>query len=296
MPEPTPEKLLELTEKANEIRQDIIKMLVEAGSGHSAGPLGCADLLTALYFHVLKIDPENPTSPDRDRFVLSAGHLCPVLYATLAHRGFFPKEELMTLRKLNTRLLGHPHNLALPGVEISSGPLGQGLSQAIGMALAIRMNNEELIINNLRGKEPRVYCLLSDGEHDEGQTWEAILFAGKNKLHHLAAIVDRNNIQIDGLTEEVMPLESLAEKYRAFNWHVLEIDGHNIHAIIDACHEAEAIAEKPTVIIAHTIPGKGVEFMEGDFKWHGLPPKGAEAVEALRELRSLGGRIRGEHD
>jgi len=288
----TIEKLKELEEIANEIRQDIVRMLVSAGSGHSAGPLGIADVLTALYFDILKIDPKHPQWGERDLFVLSAGHLCPVLYATLSQRGYFPKSELMTLRKLGSRLQGHPHNLALSGIENSSGPLGQGLSQAIGMALALRLDRSR----QPQAKNRRVYCLLSDGEQDEGQTWEAFMFAGKNHLNNLTAIVDRNNIQIDGFTEDVMPLEPLEQKYKAFNWHVLPIDGHNIHAVIDACHEAEAILEKPTVIIAHTIPGKGVAFMEGDFAWHGSPPKAAEAVEALRGLRSLGGRIRGEHD
>lgn len=292
MPELSFEEVTKLAEKANEIRQDVIKMLVAAGSGHSAGSLDSADILTALYFSVLKINPNDPKDPSRDLFVLSAGHLNPVFYATLAHRGFFPVKELLTLRKLKSRLPGHPHNLETPGVENSSGPLGQGLSQALGMALALRLRSGKA--GNV-GSLPRVYCLMSDGEQDEGQAWEAVLFAGKNKLSNLTAIIDRNNIQIDGLTENVMPLEPLADKYRAFNWHVLEVDGHNIREIINACHTAFSISEKPTVIIAHTTAGKGVEFMEGDFKWHGIPPSGPEAVEALRELRTLGGRISGEH-
>jgi|SRR3989344_610020 len=276
----------ELELKANEIRTAIIKMLVEAGSGHSAGPLGMADIFTALYFELLNIDPARPTWADRDRLVLSAGHICPVLYATLAYRGFFPVEELATLRQFGTRLHGHPHNLALPGVENSSGPLGQGLSQAVGMALAARMDS----------KKWRAYAILSDGEHDEGQTWEAIMFAGKQELHNLTAIIDRNNIQIDGFTEDVMPLEPLADKYRSFNWHVLEIDGHNLDDIIASVRHAKAIFEKPTVIIAHTIPGKGVDFMENDYHWHGKPPKSDEAKLALKELRTLGGKIRSEHE
>ena len=276
----------ELELKANEIRTAIIKMLVEAGSGHSAGPLGMADIFTALYFELLNIDPARPTWADRDRLVLSAGHICPVLYATLAYRGFFPVEELATLRQFGTRLHGHPHNLALPGVENSSGPLGQGLSQAVGMALAARLD----------GKKWRTYAILSDGEHDEGQTWEAIMFAGKQELHNLTAIIDRNNIQIDGFTEDVMPLEPLADKYRSFNWHVLEIDGHNLDDIIASVRHAKAIFEKPTVIIAHTIPGKGVDFMENDYHWHGKPPKSDEAKLALKELRTLGGKIRSEHE
>ncbi len=243
----------ELQYKANDIRQDIIEMLVQAGSGHSAGPLGMADIFTALYFNVMKHDPKNPLWEERDRLVLSCGHICPVLYAALGEAGYFPKGELTTLRKFGTRLHGHPHNLALPGLETSSGPLAQGASQAVGMALAFKMDH----VKN------RVYLVMSDGEQQEGQIWEAVMLAGKNKLHNLTAIIDRNNIQIDGYTEDVMPLEPLADKYRAFNWHVLEVDGHNMQAIINAYHEAEAIYEKPTVIIAHTIPGKGVDFMEG---------------------------------
>lgn len=277
-------KKLEL--QANQIRQDIIKMLLEAGSGHSAGPLGMADIFTALYFDVLNVDPKRPTWSDRDRLVLSCGHICPVLYATMAHRGYFPVEELMTLRKFGTRLHGHPHNLELPGIENSSGPLGQGLSQAIGMALASKLDN----------KRWRTYAVLSDGEHDEGQTWEAIMFAGKNELHNLTAVIDRNNIQIDGFTEDVMPLEPLADKYRSFNWHVLEIDGHNFEDIIAAFRHAKAVFEKPTVIIAHTIPGKGVDFMENDYHWHGKVPKSDEAKLAVKELRTLRGKITSEHE
>ena len=277
-------KQLEL--QANQIRQDIIKMLLEAGSGHSAGPLGMADIFSALYFDVLNIDPKKPTWPERDRLVLSCGHICPVLYATMAHRGYFPVEELMTLRKFGTRLHGHPHNLELPGIENSSGPLGQGLSQAIGMALSAKLDN----------KKWRTYAVLSDGEHDEGQTWEAIMFAGKNELHNLTAVIDRNNIQIDGFTEDVMPLEPLADKYRSFNWHVLEIDGHNFEDIIAAFRHAKAVFEKPTVIIAHTIPGKGVDFMENDYHWHGKVPKSDEARLAIKELRTLRGKITSEHE
>src|SRR3990167_5125376 len=276
----------ELELKANTIREDIIKMLVEAGSGHSAGPLGMADVFTALYFHVLNVDPKEPNLPDRDRLVLSNGHICPVWYATLAHRGYFPVEELKTLRKLNTRLQGHPHYGSLPGIENTGGPLGQGLSQAIGMALTARMDK----------KRYWTYCMMSDGEHDEGKTWEAILFAGKNKLGNLTAIVDRNNIQIDGFTEDVMPLEPFKEKYEAFGWHVQEIDGHNIQAIIDACGEAKAIFNKPSMILAHTIPGKGVDFMEREWSWHGKPPKPDEAKIALNELRTLQGKIQSEHE
>lgn len=272
--------------KANDIRQDIIEMLVTAGSGHSAGPLGMADVFATLYFNVMNHDPRNPGEPSRDRLVLSCGHICPVLYATLGEAGYFPKSELMTLRKFGTRLHGHPHNLALPGIETSSGPLAQGTSQAVGVALALRIDHSK----------SRVYLVMSDGEQDEGQTWEAVMLAGKEKLHNITAVIDRNNIQIDGFTENVMPLEKLRAKYEAFNWHVLEIDGHNIDAIINAYAEAETIYEKPTVIIAHTVPGKGVDFMEGKFEWHGKPPKPDEAKEALHELRTLRGQIRGEHE
>src|SRR3989344_438737 len=287
-----------LEEKANDIRQDIIKMLVSAKSGHSAGPLDMADVFTALYFGgVLNYDPKNPQMPLRDRFVLSAGHICPVWYATLAHAGFFPVSELATLRKLGTRLHGHPHNEVLPGAENSSGPLGQGLSQAVGMAyVGLKMK-----------KEPwRVYCVMSDGEQQEGQIWEAAMFAGKNNLRNLTALIDRNNIQIDGYTEEVMPLEPFRAKWEAMNWTVLEVDGHNIREIIDACNKAKSIYENPTVIICHTIPGKGVDFMEYRYEWHGVPPdsgdiagaphKGEQAKKALEELRTLGGRIRSEHE
>ena len=278
--------VVKLQEIANQIRQDIIAMLVEAGSGHSAGPLGMADVFTALYFHVLNHNPKEPKWPERDRLVLSNGHICPLWYATLANAGYFSRDELKTLRKFGTRLQGHPHNLDTPGVENSGGPLGQGLSQAVGMALGAKLDN----------KRCRIFCVMSDGEHDEGQTWEAILFAGKNKLHNLTAIMDRNNIQIDGFTEDIMPLEPLRAKYEAFNWHVIEVDGHNIQHVIDACNEAKAIFEKPTMIICHTIPGKGVDFMENNYEWHGKPPNKEEAKLALHELRTLGGKIRGEHE
>ena len=287
MLEPLHERKLKfLEEKANQIRETLIETLLEAGSGHSAGPLGMADIFTALYFHVLNHNPKMPEWPDRDRLVLSNGHICPIRYVTMAHAGYFPIAELKTLRKINSRLQGHPHRTALPGVETTSGPLGSGLSQAVGMALAARMDK----------KKHRVYCAVSDGEHDAGNIWEAIMFAGKNRLNNLTVIVDRNNIQIDGTTENIMPLEPFADKYRAFNWHVLEVDGHNIEQFVDAVSEAKAIYEKPTVIIAHTIPGKGVSFMEGDFVWHGKPPNKEEAAKALAELRTLGGQIKSEHE
>lgn len=275
-----------LEEKANQIREDIIKMLVSAGSGHSAGPLGMADIFTAFYFNLLKQDPKNPELEDRDRLFLSNGHICPVRYVTMAHAGYFPISELKTLRKLGTRLQGHPERKRLPGVETTSGPLGSGLAQASGYAYAARMDKRRFW----------VYCITSDGEHDAGNHWEAVLFAGKYKLSNLIAVVDRNNIQIDGHTEDVMPLEPLEDKYKAFGWHVIHVDGHNIEEFIDAIGEAKAIFEKPTVIIAHTIPGKGVSFMENLPEWHGKPPNPDEAKKALHELRTLGGKIKGEHE
>lgn len=275
-----------LEEIAVSIREDIIKTLVEAGSGHSAGPLDLADIFTALYFHILKHDPKKPDWEDRDRLVLSCGHNAPALYTTMAHAGYFPVEELKTLRKLGTRLQGHPHREALAGLETTSGPLGSGLSQACGMALVGKMDK----------KDWRVICIMSDGEQDEGNTWEAVMFAAKYKLDNLTAIMDRNNIQIDGNTEDIMPLNSLKAKYEAFGWHVLEIDGHNIEQIIDAFDEALSIHSQPTLILAHTIPGKGVDFMENDYTWHGKPPNKEEAKKALDQLRTLKGKIKSEHE
>ena len=277
----TAQKLESLALMANRLREDVITMVSRAGSGHIAGALDMADIFTAMYFHILNHDPKRPDWPDRDRLVLSNGHICPVYYATLAHAGYFPVKELETLRQLGSRLQGHPHRGALPGVETTSGPLGSGLSQASGIALAARLD----------GKRYQVYCLTSDGELGEGNYWEAAMFAGKNRLSNLTVFVDRNNIQIDGFTEQVMPLEPLAEKYRAFNWHVLEIDGHNFEEIAAAAAEAKAIHEQPTVVIAHTIPGKGVDFMENDYLWHSKPFKPGEAEKALKELRSLKGKI-----
>ncbi len=271
---------------ANDIREDIIKMLEHAGSGHSAGPLGLADIFTALYFEILKHDPKNPDWGDRDILLLSNGHCVPVRYVTMAHAGYFDRKELMTLRQLGSRLQGHPERLKLPGMETTSGPLGCGLSQACGMALGLRMDNRH---------ERRVYVVMSDGEQDEGNVWEAAMLAGKEKLS-LIAITDRNNIQIDGPTETVMPLEDLKAKWEAFGWHVLEINGNDIEAVIDACVMGRAITEKPVMILAHTIPGKGVDFMENDYQWHGKPPNHEEAVKALHELRTLGGKIRSEHE
>lgn len=273
--------------KANEIRQDIIKMLEHAGSGHSAGPLGLADIFTALYFDILKYDPKDPTWNQRDILLLSNGHCVPVQYATMAHAGYFDKKELMTLRQFGSRLQGHPERTKLPGLESTSGPLGSGLSQACGMALAMRMNKDH---------HRWIYTVMGDGEQDEGNVWEAAMLAGKYKLNNIIAITDRNNIQIDGPTENVMPLEDLRGKWESFGWHVIEIDGNNIEAVIDACAMGRAVVEKPVMIIAHTVPGKGVDFMEYDFHWHGMPPNHDQAVEAIKELRTLKGKIRSEHE
>ena len=281
----------QLQDKANEIRQDIIRALVAAGSGHSAGPLGMADVFTALFFSgVMKYDPKKPDWEERDRFILSNGHICPVLYVTMAHAGFFPVDEILTLRHLGSRLQGHPHRSALPGLETTSGPLGSGLSQACGMALAFRIDD----------KKNRVYVALGDGEQNEGNHWEAVMLAGKYRLSNVMAITDRNNIQIDGYTEDIMPLEPLREKYEAFGWFVIDVDGHNIEEIVDAVNKSKAVYERPTMILAHTIPGKGVSYMENEYEWHGKPPQAVEeisqALEDLKNLRSLGGKIMGEHE
>ena len=276
-----------LEKKANNIRIDVIKMLEHAGSGHSAGPLGLADIFTAPYFHNLKHNPRKPDWAQRDRLILSNGHCVPARYATMAHAGYFPKTELLTLRKFGSRLQGHPERLRLPGMETTSGPLGSGLSQATGMALALKMDDV---------KDRRVYVICSDGELDEGNSWEAAMLAAKYNPGNLIAIVDRNNIQIDGPTELVMPLESLKAKWEAFGWFALEINGNDVEAIISACEMAKAVTEKPVVIIAYTEPGRGVDFMEYDFHWHGKPPDHEEAIKALKELRTLGGKIKGEHE
>lgn len=271
--------------KANLIRISLVDMLEDAGSGHTAGPLGMADIFTALYFNILNHNPEQPDWEERDRLILSNGHIVPIRYVTMAHAGYFPVSELKTLRKFGSRLQGHPERTKLPGMETTSGPLGSGLSQASGMALALRMD----------GKKNHVFCAMSDGELQEGNSWEAIMFAGNKKISNLTAIIDRNNIQIDGMTENVMPLEPLADKWRAFNWHVIEIDGHNMAAIVDAVNQAKAIFEKPTVIIAHTIPGKGIKEIEFDYKWHGTPPNKEQEQKWMKELRTLQGKIEGGH-
>lgn len=283
----TDEQLTKLEAMACKIRQDVVSMLLEAKSGHSAGPMGMADVFTALYFtDAIKHDPKNPQWSDRDRIILSNGHICPVQYAAMANAGYFPVEELMTLRKLGTRLQGHPHKEKLPGIETSSGPLGSGLSQAAGMAYAFKMDKTK----------QQAICLMGDGELDAGQAWEALMWAGRNRLDNLTLIIDRNNIQIDGYTEDVMPLEPLREKFEAFNWHVIDINGNNVAEVYEALQTAKSIFEKPVCILAHTIPGKGIDFMEFDFGWHGKVPNKEEAEKALAELRSLGGKITSEHE
>ncbi len=280
-------KTPDLKTAANEIRQDIIEMLVEAGSGHSAGSLGMTDVFTALYLGgVLKHDPEKPDWEERDRVILSNGHICPVLYAAMSKAGYFPREELKTLRKFGSRLQGHPHRLSLPGLDSSTGSLGQGLSVACGLALAFKQDQ----------KRNWVWCLTGDGEQDEGQIWEAAMFAGAKRLFNLTQIIDRNNIQIDGHTEDVMPLESLKEKYESFGWHVMEVDGHDIDEIIHVLNESKKIFEKPTVVIAHTIPGYGVDFMEWKPEWHGKTPCPEEGKNALAQIRNLCGKITPENE
>jgi transketolase len=281
----TDEEIRELESKAEQIREIIVNMLVSAGSGHTAGPLGMADIFAALYFHVLNHNPKDPDWKERDRLILSNGHIVPVRYAAMALSGYFPVEETLTLRKFGSRLQGHPERLKLPGMETTSGPLGEGLPQAGGMAYALRMDN----------RKEHVYVVMGDGEQDEGIIWESVMWIGKNKLSNLTAIIDRNNIQIDGMTEDVMPLDSLKAKYEAFNWHVIEVDGHNIRQFIEAVDEAHAIFEKPTLILAHTIPGKGVKEIEFDYHWHGKPPTKEEGKKFLQELRSHGGKVPGEY-
>jgi len=271
------EETRQLALVANSIRQDIIRMLTEAKSGHPAGSLGLADVFTALYFKAMRHDPKKPEWQERDRFVLSNGHVCPVLYASLANAGYFQKEKLMTLRRLGSPLQGHPHRGSLPGIENSSGPLGQGISIAVGMAL----------VSKREGKSWRTYCVMGDGEMNEGQVWEALMLAAKFKLDNLVAIIDRNNIQIDGTSDDVLPLEPLAGKLRAFGWNAVELDGNDIGAIIRACESAREPAKttgKPTAIIAKTVPGKGVSFMEGKFEWHGKTPDAEQSAQAIREL------------
>jgi len=282
----TPQKIKEIELRAADLRETVVEMLLAAGSGHTAGPLGLADIFAAFYFYILKHDPKNPAWEDRDRLLLSNGHVTPVRYAAMAHAGYFPVEECLTLRKFGSRLQGHPERERLPGVETTSGPLGSGLGQACGYALGARMDSQKF----------RVYCVMSDGEQDAGNTWEAAMFAGANKLSNLTAIIDRNNIQINGMTEDVMPLLNLRAKYEAFGWHVLEVDGHNISAIVSAVEQAKAIYERPALILAHTIPGKGIQEIEFDYRWHGKAPNKEEAAKFLAELRTLKGKIQSEHE
>jgi len=264
-----------LKDMAKTVRQDTIKMLAEAGSGHSAGSLGMADVMTALYFQVLKHNPKKPLWDGRDRLVLSNGHIVPVRYACMARAGYFPVKSLMTLRKFGSKLQGHPSYHDMPALESSTGSLGQGVGVAVGMALAAKLDK----------KKHFVYCVTSDGEHDEGSTWEAINAAHKYKLDNLIFIFDRNKIQISGKTEKVWPLEPLKEKYLAFGWQVYEIDGHDFNQIIRTIDKAKKAKGKPKVIIAKVVPGKDVSFMEGKYEWHGKAPNKEEAEKALRELQ-----------
>lgn len=280
------EKVKFLEERAAVIRADVIESVIAAGSGHVAGPLGMADIFTALYFEILRHDPKRPTWEERDRLVLSNGHICPVLYATMAHAGYFPRSRLKELRIFGSQLQGHPHREFLPALETSSGPLGSGLSQAVGMAIALKMDR----------RPNQIVCLMSDAEQEAGNTWEGAMLAGKLRLDNLTAVIDRNNIQIDGMTEDVMPLEPLRAKYEAFNWHVLEINGHSFPEIVNAFETARGIYEKPVLIIAHTVPGKGVSFMEFKYEWHSKAFSKEEAERSLAELRTLGGKIRSEHE
>lgn len=279
---------VQLQHMAYRLREDVISMLEEAKSGHSAGPLGLAEIFTAIYFDILRHNPKDPEWDERDVFFLSNGHCVPIQYAAMAEAGYFDKDELKSLRKFGSRLQGHPERSRLPGLENTSGPLGSGLSQAAGYAYSLQYLD--------RQPHRFVYVVTGDGELNEGNIWEAAMFAGKYKLSQLIVFIDRNNIQIDGSTDEVMPLEDLHTKWESFGWHVQEIDGHNIESIIDAASMARAITNKPSVIIAHTIPGKGVDFMEYDYHWHGMPPNSEQAKDALHKLRTLDGKIKGEHE
>ncbi len=281
----TEAKRIELEAKANEVRMTVIDILEDAGSGHTAGPLGMADIFTALYFHVLNHNPHDPLWEDRDRLVLSNGHIVPIRYAAMAHAGYFSLEEAKTLRQFGSRIQGHPERDRLPSMETTSGPLGSGMSQAAGIAYAARMD----------GKTFRTYVAMSDAEHQAGNLWEGIMFAGANRLSNLTGVIDRNNIQINGMTEDVLPLEPLREKYEAFNWHVIDIDGHNMEDFVNAVEQAKAIYERPTLIIAHTIPGKGIKEIEFDYRWHGKPPSTEEEQKWLAELRTLQGKIEASH-
>ncbi len=278
-------KVKELELIANKLRQHVIESLANAGSGHQGGSLGMADIFSALYFQILHHDPKNPEWETRDRLILSHGHICPIRYAAMAEAGYFPLEELKTLRKFGTRLQGHPERKRLPGLETTSGPLGAGLAQAAGMAYVGKMD----------GKQWRVYALTSDGEHAAGLHWEAMLFAGKYKLDNLICIVDRNHIQIDGRTEDIMPLAPLSEKYEAFNWRVIDINGNNMGEVIEAFEKTKSISQKPICIIAQTVPGKGVSYMENNHKWHSQPFKEGQSELALKELRLAEDKLQAEY-
>lgn len=285
MPHIHDKKIKELEIIANTLRQHVIESIAHAGSGHQGGSLGMADIFAALYFHILHHDPKNPEWEERDRLILSNGHIAPVRYAAMAEAGYFPIEELKTLRQFGSRLQGHPERLRLPGSETTSGPLGAGLAQAAGVAYALKM----------KGGTQRVYALTSDGEHEAGLHFEAMLFAGKHRLDNLICVVDRNNIQIDGNTEDIMPLEPLSEKYRAFNWHVLETNGNDMEDVVRVFEEAKTIHQIPIVIIAHTIPGRGVSYMENDYRWHSKAFKEGEAEQALTELKEIEKQLQTDH-
>ena len=271
---------VELELKANEIRRDIVAMIAEAGSGHPGGSLSCTDIMTALYFGgIMKYDAQNPQMEDRDRFVMAKGHAAPALYATLAHAGYFPREDLMTLRKLGTRLQGHPDMNLCPGVEVSTGSLGQGLSVCAGMCCGLR----------LQGSDASVFAIMGDGETQEGQVWEAAMFAAHQKLDHLVAIVDHNHLQIDGNIADVCNPDDLGAKFAAFGWDVRTVDGHDMDAVVEVLSAAKADhSGKPHVIIAETIKGKGVSFMENLASWHGSAPNAEQAAQALAELEEAG--------
>lgn len=283
-------KLIALEARATAIREDLIHMLARGGSGHSAGPLDLADIFTAFYFHILEHNSKKPAWKDRDRLLLSCGHNVPIRYVTMAHAGYIEKSVLKTFRKLGSPLQGHPEITFLPALENTSGPLGDGAAQSVGLAYAGKCDDVEW----------HTYCILSDGELEAGIVWESAMFAAKHKLDNLTWIIDRNFIQIDGNTEDIAQIEPLHDKFAAFGFEVVEIDGHNIREFVDACSYAKTITDKPTVIIAHTIPGKGVDYMEGNYLWHGNPPglgpedkvkRTEQEKAAVRSIRTLGGKI-----
>lgn len=281
----TPQREHELKILAVEIQMLIVKMLEKAGSGHPGGSLGMTDIFTLMYFHILKKNPQEPLWNERDRLILSNGHICPVLYACLAKAGYFPLEWLDTLRKIDSHLQGHPHRGSAPGIENTSGPLGEGLSQSIGFALTSKLDQ----------KNYHIYCMTSDGEHQEGNTWEAIMLAPKYNIDNLTVVIDWNNMQIDGKVENVMPLDVIRLKYESFNWNVFEVDGHDMPSFVQAVKKAREVKGKPTVIIAHTIPGKNVSFMENDYQWHGKAPNAEEAQKALGELQIILDKLKSEN-